>query len=109
MLANMQEIRIISTSDGLPNFRKLLEDGIKLIYAEQPSPDGLAQAFIIGEEFIGKDPCCVVLGDNIFYGQSFWKTCVPPAIKSTARLCLAIMYLIRSVSAWLNLMQAVRR
>lgn len=75
MLAGIKEILIISTVEDLPNFEKLLgtgEDlGIKLFYKEQPSPDGLAQAFIIGEEFIGNDDVCLVLGDNIFYGSGF--------------------------------------
>lgn len=75
MLAGIKEILIISTPEDLPNFEKLLgsgeEIGLKLSYKVQPSPDGLAQAFVLGEEFIGDDNVCLVLGDNIFYGQSF--------------------------------------
>ncbi|MBR3248592.1 glucose-1-phosphate thymidylyltransferase RfbA [Candidatus Saccharibacteria bacterium] len=75
MLAGIRDILVISTPDDLPNFERLLGDGkamgLNLSYKVQPSPDGLAQAFILGEEFIGEDGCAMVLGDNIFYGSGF--------------------------------------
>ncbi len=77
MLAGIREILIISTPIDLPNYKRVLEDGsqlgIKFSYKEQPSPDGLAQAFILGEDFIGNDDVCLILGDNIFYGQGLSK------------------------------------
>ena len=86
MLAGIRDILVITTPEDNPAFRRLLGDGsrfgIHIAYAEQPSPDGLAQAFIIGEEFIGSDSVCLVLGDNIFYGQSFTQTLRQAAAKS---------------------------
>ena len=83
MLANIKEILIITTPEDSEDFKNLLSDGSQLgldiQYAVQPSPDGLAQAFIIGEEFIGNDSCCLILGDNIFYGYNFSKTLIQAA------------------------------
>lgn len=89
MLAGIREVLVISTPTDLPNFKRLLGDGtdfgISLSYAEQPSPDGLAQAFIIGEKFIGDDDVCLVLGDNIFYGSGFVKQLAEAVVNVKAK------------------------
>jgi len=95
MLAGIKEILIISTPTDLPNFKRLFGDGsqlgLKLVYKEQPSPDGLAQAFIIGEEFIGNDDVSLILGDNIFYGAGFQKT-LKNAIKTVTEKREAVIF-----------------
>lgn len=95
MLAGIRDILIISTPFDLPGFKRLLGDGsdfgVNFSYAEQPSPDGLAQAFIIGEEFIGNDSACLVLGDNIFYG-SYFTPMLKEAVRAAEEDCKATVF-----------------
>ena len=114
MLAGIRDILIISTPEDTPRFEHLLGDGshfgIQLRYAVQPSPDGLAQAFIIGKDFIGDAPCAMVLGDNIFYGNGFssiLKRAVVNAEQGRATV-LATMFPTRSASALWSLMRTAR-
>lgn len=95
MLAGIKDVLIISTPTDLPNFERLLGDGsqygVRLSYKVQPSPDGLAQAFILGKEFIGDDACAMVLGDNIFYGNGFGKT-LRAAAENAEKNCRATVF-----------------
>jgi glucose-1-phosphate thymidylyltransferase len=95
MLAGIQEILLISTPEDLPGYKRLLKDGsqfgINITYAEQPSPDGLAQAFIIGEEFIKNDDVCLVLGDNVFYGSGLQKM-LEESVRTVAETKKAVVF-----------------
>jgi len=113
MMAGIRDILIISTPNDLPKFERLLGDGsafgVSLSYAEQPSPDGLAQAFIIGEAFIQNKPCALVLGDNIFYGNGLGRQ-LKEAVK-TLNLAMVRRFsvttlMIPNASAWLSLTKA---
>lgn len=94
MLAGIRDVLIISTPEDLPSFERLLGNGeqfgVNLSYAAQPKPEGLAQAFLIGEEFINGDSCCLVLGDNIFFGQSFSPKLKPSRPAPKVPPCLVI-------------------
>lgn len=115
MLAGIQDILIISTPTDTPRFEALLGDGsqygLHLQYKVQPSPDGLAQAFILGEEFINGEPCAMVLGDNIFYGAGFSKRLKSAAAnaKPAAALCSATMSPIPNASVWWHLTKMARQ
>lgn len=109
MLAGIKDILIISTPTDTPRFKELLQDGsefgINLQYAVQPSPDGLAQAFIIGEDFIGDDSVALILGDNIYHGPGMSKMLQNAAAKKKVQLFLDIMFQIQNVLVLLNLIK----
>lgn len=113
MLAGIKDILIISTPTDLPNFERLLGDGssfgINLSYKVQPSPDGLAQAFLIGEEFIGDDSCAMILGDNIFYGNGLSNHLKRAAKRKLVLLFLVTMLKTLSVLVLLNLTKTVKQ
>lgn len=104
MLAGIREILVISTPDDLPQYQRLLGDGsrygLQLSYAVQPKPEGIAQAFLIGEKFLASSPVCLILGDNIFHGQHFTEKLLRAVAVTDGATIFGYMVKDRSVSAW---------